>query len=97
MSSPQDPLKILVCGDVNGSFKELYQRVGAVNRKNGPFHMLLCVGNFFSTAAETNKQVPSEPPIPTFILGPTTAEQVENYPDSSGCEIGITGIIYLGK
>ena len=37
----------LVCGDVEGNFNLLFKRVANVNNKNGPFSMLLCVGNFF--------------------------------------------------
>jgi hypothetical protein len=94
---------MLVCGDVGGKWEELYQRVKVVNKKNGPFHMLLCVGDFFGkgfqeTEAEASDRLAliTEPPIPTFILGPTAQDQVGNYTDISGCEIGSSGIIYLG-
>jgi hypothetical protein len=41
----------LVCGDVEGRFKKLFTRVDTVNKKNGPFDLLLCVGNFFGDPA----------------------------------------------
>jgi len=66
--------------------------------------MLLCVGNFFSTSdpdPDTSSSTPvellNEPPIPTYILGPTDEAQVKKYPDMSGGEIGASGIVYLGN
>lgn len=29
----------LVCGDVRGEFDELFKRVNAVNKRNGPFEV----------------------------------------------------------
>lgn len=37
----------LLCGDVEGRFNSLFNRVEAINKKSGPFDLLLCVGNFF--------------------------------------------------
>lgn len=37
----------LVCGDVNGNFKVLFNRVDSINKKSGPFEILLAVGDFF--------------------------------------------------
>lgn len=34
-------------GDVEGRFNTLFSRVDTINKKSGPFDMLLCVGNFF--------------------------------------------------
>ncbi|EKX45758.1 hypothetical protein GUITHDRAFT_138633 [Guillardia theta CCMP2712] len=42
--------KVLVCGDAQGNLDELFNRVATVNAKNGPFDMLLCAGEFFSSA-----------------------------------------------
>lgn len=36
-----------MCGDVRGNLNQLFKRVSSVNEKNGPFSMLLCVGEFF--------------------------------------------------
>lgn len=44
--------KVLVSGDVNGNFHALYKRVAAVNKANGPFDILLCVGSFFTSAGD---------------------------------------------
>lgn len=38
----------LVCGDVLGNFKQFFNRLETINKKNGPFEFVLCVGEFFS-------------------------------------------------
>ena len=42
--------KVLVTGDPGGSLSTLFKRVAAVNKSNGPFDMLFCVGSFFCHA-----------------------------------------------
>ncbi|XP_064384076.1 CWF19-like protein 1 [Halichondria panicea] len=42
-------MKILVCGDVEGHFKQLFSRVQSILSKNKDFELLLCVGSFFSS------------------------------------------------
>lgn len=37
----------LLCGDVEGKFQTLFNRVDNIQKKSGPFDALLCVGNFF--------------------------------------------------
>lgn len=37
----------LVCGDVEGKFQTLFNRVENIQNKSGLFDALLCVGNFF--------------------------------------------------
>ena len=37
--------KVLLSGPVKGKFQQLFKRVAAVNKANGPFDILLCVGN----------------------------------------------------
>lgn len=37
----------LVCGDVRGNFKVLFNKLQNINQKSGPFDLLLCVGDFF--------------------------------------------------
>jgi hypothetical protein len=39
--------KILLCGDVEGKFNSLFNRVSTIDKKSGPFDCLFCVGNFF--------------------------------------------------
>ncbi|KAJ3126203.1 hypothetical protein HK101_005798, partial [Irineochytrium annulatum] len=37
----------LVVGAVNGAFDTLFKKVAAVNKKHGPFDVVLCTGDFF--------------------------------------------------
>ncbi|XP_078530119.1 CWF19-like protein 1 isoform X2 [Lissotriton helveticus] len=46
-------LRLLACGDVDGKFDILFNRVRAIQKKSGQFDLLLCVGNFFSTNPAT--------------------------------------------
>lgn len=39
--------KVLLSGDPEGKLGALFKRVAAVNKSNGPFDMLICVGSFF--------------------------------------------------
>jgi len=95
-AEPQKTMKILVCGDVEGNFEQVFSRVETVHRKNGPFDMLLCTGNFFPVVFdETKISVPSAP-IPTYILGPTSPSQANYYPNLNGAEIS-SNVTYLGK
>jgi hypothetical protein len=47
-------VKLLLCGDVKGNFGELFKRLDTVNKKNGPFDVALCVGEFFAPGGERN-------------------------------------------
>jgi hypothetical protein len=40
-------VKVLVSGDPGGKLSTLFKRVAAVNKSNGPFDYLFCVGSFF--------------------------------------------------
>lgn len=102
-------LKILVCGDVNGKYRQSFERVIQVNRKSGPFDMVLCVGEFFGVDCDQEYndlihgtlQLPS---IPVYILGPINERLIKYYKNEdkndsdfdSGFEL-IDGLIYLGK
>lgn len=44
------PVNVLIAGDCNGKLSALFKRVAAVNKSNGPFHVLFCVGGFFPTS-----------------------------------------------
>lgn len=46
----------MVAGDVEGQYDVLFNRVSSINKKSGPFDMLLCVGDFFSTSTESQFQ-----------------------------------------
>ncbi|KAJ8883083.1 hypothetical protein PR048_014922 [Dryococelus australis] len=89
----------LVCGDVNGKFKTLFIKVERVNKKQGPFAFLLCVGNFFGDSADSWKPYHDGKltvPITTYILGPRNPEKLKFFPDINGCELA-TNVSYLGK
>lgn len=58
--------KVLIAGDVNGCFSELFKRVETVNKKAGPFDALLCVGRFFGPGDE-HDEVPAD--LAQFING----------------------------
>ncbi|OAE21764.1 hypothetical protein AXG93_2550s1010 [Marchantia polymorpha subsp. ruderalis] len=67
--------RILIAGDVCGRLAALYKRVASVNKSNGPFDALLCVGQFFpsdpSGIEDMQKYIDgTEPiPLPTFFVG----------------------------
>ena len=92
------PIKVLAVGDVNGKFDELLKKVTTVNKKSGPFDLLICVGEFFGPDQALNKKVASGEvpfPIPTYILGPccpSTSQYFEE--DNSEFSQNLT---YLGK
>lgn len=90
--------KILVAGDVEGRFNQLFKRVTNVNQKNGPFSFLLCVGDFFGT--DNSQWLPYKSgalkvPLTTYVLGPHVPGLSSNYPDLKGCEL-CENVIYLG-
>uniref|UniRef100_A0A1B6J3M2 Cwf19-like C-terminal domain-containing protein n=1 Tax=Homalodisca liturata TaxID=320908 RepID=A0A1B6J3M2_9HEMI len=94
-------IKVLICGDVNGKFKTLYSRVEKVNKKSGPFDLLLCAGNFFGANTSIDewnlyKSGKKSVPVYTNILGPTDERLTKFYPDINGCELA-PNISYLGK
>uniref|UniRef100_A0A2K5M9J8 CWF19-like protein 1 n=1 Tax=Cercocebus atys TaxID=9531 RepID=A0A2K5M9J8_CERAT len=41
----QKPLRLLACGDVEGKFDILFNRVRAIQKKSGNFDLLLCMLN----------------------------------------------------
>ncbi|VDM46490.1 unnamed protein product [Toxocara canis] len=92
------PTKVLVSGDVNGHFEQLIKRVVSVNKKNGPFDMLICVGEFFGDDVQKNEEVIGgqlQFPITTYILGPCCQSTSTCYPDESA-EFS-SNLTYMGK
>ncbi|XP_047136802.1 CWF19-like protein 1 isoform X1 [Hydra vulgaris] len=99
------PIKILVCGSVDGHFSKFFKRIASINKKNGPFEMVLCVGNFFSAnpqCVENWKQFllsKTKVEIPVYILGPTLKQHEVFYSKEKlkdGEEL-FENILYLGK
>ncbi|KRY75958.1 CWF19-like protein 1 -like protein, partial [Trichinella pseudospiralis] len=91
--------RILVCGDVDGNFVNLWVRMEQVLRKVGTFEMMLVCGEFFGSDLQENRRVLNGElrcTIPTYILGPLKADSVRNYRTEAGAELG-HNLIYLGK
>ena len=100
------PYKILACGDVKGKFSTFFKKVKSVNTKNGPFEMIICVGDFFGDhefGESEDRQIWNEiksgkvkVPAPIYMLGPLNESQKTFYPDIDGCELA-PDVIYLGR
>lgn len=70
--------KVLLAGDCLGGFDQLFKKVAAVNKKNGPFDLLLCVGQFFEEASDDG-DIPealkkyvdgsAQLPVKTYFIG----------------------------
>ncbi|XP_014219436.1 CWF19-like protein 1 [Copidosoma floridanum] len=91
--------RVLLCGDVEGRFKLLFNKVDAINKKSGPFDFLFCVGNFFgknNADLEPFKAGTKTISVPTYIMGPNDDEGLVHYTDPTGGEI-CTNLTYLGK
>ncbi|KRX63711.1 CWF19-like protein 1 -like protein, partial [Trichinella sp. T9] len=91
--------RILVCGDVDGNFVNLWVRMEQVLRKVGTFEMMLVCGEFFGSDLQENRRVLNGElrcTIPTYILGPLKVDSVRNYRTEAGAELG-HNLIYLGK
>eukprot|EP00899_Mesostigma_viride_P019995 jgi/Mesvir1/27998/Mv20194-RA.1 len=75
------PRKVLLCGDPQGRLHTLFKRVAAVNKSNGPFDVVFCVGQFFPSAPANAAAPPpslelleymsgqKEVPLPTYFIG----------------------------
>ncbi|GAM25923.1 hypothetical protein SAMD00019534_090980 [Acytostelium subglobosum LB1] len=82
MSDEATVIKVLVVGDVSGAFTQLFKRVAAVNKSNGPFHMMLCVGAFFtpySTSLTVASTLSTESTESTTETALTMPEQLIPY------------------
>ena len=98
-------LKILIAGSVRGQYEKLFKRVADVNRKAGPFDLLLCVGDFFGTdIAAYNELINGStelPNVPTYILSRIPHQQMLQFHPNlnefdQGCEL-IDGVTFLGR
>ncbi|XP_064417448.1 CWF19-like protein 1 isoform X3 [Latimeria chalumnae] len=92
----------LVCGDVEGKFDALFNRVRTIQKKSGEFDLLLCVGNFFGSSSEAEsdwekyKAREKKAPIQTYVLGAVHQETVKYFSDVDGCDL-VENITYLGR
>ena len=103
-------LKILACGDVAGRISAWIKRIEAVEKKAGPFEMVLCVGSFFSSDPDAHEGIPKAEaqawqdllagrrrlPIPCYILGPNRAQEAPHFKDLGGYEI-CENLVHLGR
>ncbi|CAG0916211.1 unnamed protein product [Notodromas monacha] len=90
-------LRILIAGDVGGNYDKLLKRVNTVNKKAGPFDMLVCVGRFFGSASpgadlRALRSGIHSFPLSTYVLSPSE----EFNSGSSGEEI-CANLINLGS
>ncbi|XP_001513071.2 CWF19-like protein 1 [Ornithorhynchus anatinus] len=96
----QRPLRVLACGDVEGKFDALFNRVRAIQKKSGDFDLLLCVGSFFGSSSdaewEAYRKGVKKAPIQTYVLGANNQEAAKYFPDVDGCDLA-ENITYLGR
>lgn len=96
----QKPLRLLACGDVDGKFDVLFNRVRTIQKKSGNFDLLLCVGNFFGSTQDAEweeyKTGNKKAPIQTYVLGANNQETVSYFQHADGCELA-ENITYLGR
>lgn len=93
------PLKVLVSGDVEGRFDQLFARISSIQKKSGQFDILLCVGNFFGDKNDDWQKYKSgsaKVPLPVLILGPNKAEHVPLFSEGKDGEL-CENVTYLGK
>lgn len=48
MTALKENARILVIGPVKGKFEPFVEKMNSINEKSGPFHFILCVGDFFN-------------------------------------------------
>ncbi|XP_077293669.1 CWF19-like protein 1 homolog [Arctopsyche grandis] len=94
-----DKPKLLICGDVGGKFRSVFDRVESINQKSGPFDLLLVTGRFFgqnNDELESYKKGYRKVAVPTYILGPSYDVTEDLYPENEGEEL-FPNVTYLGK
>lgn len=99
-------VKVLVSGDPLGKLGTMFKRVAAVNKANGPFDYLFCVGSFFPNAgapedsaepdAETMDFLTGkrEIPVPCFFIGGFGAGSRKAMQEAAAA--GVARLQYLG-
>lgn len=104
MSDTTATLKVLASGDVDGRFAAFLKRLETVERKSGPFEMVLCVGSFFGAAGDDGDAAvwkallagERRVPMPVYLLGPNNQEEVGRFSDLKGYEL-CENVVYLGE
>ncbi|KJH41884.1 g-patch domain protein [Dictyocaulus viviparus] len=91
-------VRVLCVGDLRGQFEQFAKKLEAINKKNGPFDLLLCVGEFFGLDAVENESFLNgkvDFVIPTYVLGPCSSSTSVFYPEDL-VEFS-SNVTYLGK
>uniref|UniRef100_A0A8C2Z6V9 CWF19-like protein 1 n=1 Tax=Cyclopterus lumpus TaxID=8103 RepID=A0A8C2Z6V9_CYCLU len=76
--------------------------VQTIQKKAGPFDLLLCVGEFFGSTPEAEaewqqyKTGAKKAPVHTYILGAASQKAAKSFPSADGCELA-DNITYLGR
>uniref|UniRef100_A0A158P9P3 CWF19-like protein 1 homolog n=1 Tax=Angiostrongylus cantonensis TaxID=6313 RepID=A0A158P9P3_ANGCA len=94
----RDQVRVLCIGDLRGQFESLAKKLAVINEKNGPFDLLLCVGEFFGPDVKANERFLNGDVnfvVPTYVLGPCSPSTSEFYPKDS-VEFS-SSVTYLGK
>ena len=95
----KESVKILVAGSVNGNFKQLCTRVNNVNRKSGPFQLLLIPGQVIGDNVETwlgLRDGTYTIDVPTYILGATDEAHSAYFAHIADGEV-TDNVTYLGR
>uniref|UniRef100_A0A672HVK9 CWF19-like protein 1 n=1 Tax=Salarias fasciatus TaxID=181472 RepID=A0A672HVK9_SALFA len=98
----EQPVRVLVCGDVQGQFNALFSRVQTIQKKTGQFDLLLCVGEFFGSTPEAEaewqqfKTGAKKAPVHTYVLGAASPDTETWFEKADGCELA-ENITYLGR
>ena len=94
------PVKILVCGNIDGKFNQVFNRVATVNKKNGPFEFLLCCGNFFGSGDNSEwaayREATRRVPLQTYVLGSASRLPRDLHPDADADEL-CPDVVALGE
>ncbi|KAK9722796.1 hypothetical protein K7432_002418 [Basidiobolus ranarum] len=95
------PLKTIVVGSVHGQIKQLFSKIELINKKNGPFDVLLCGGDFFGSHLEDLEDLVENRinvPVTTYFISGSNAipEIIQNKIDQNHGEV-CSNLFYLGK
>ncbi|KAL3320965.1 26S protease regulatory subunit 8 [Cichlidogyrus casuarinus] len=93
------PQMSLVCGDVKGNLKVLFNRLTKIFKNAGQFESLFCVGDFFGPDLSQIKQLIDkqiEAPLPIFVVSPLPDNAKELICDPDGCQIA-ENVKFLGN
>ncbi|KAJ3112405.1 hypothetical protein HDU96_004584 [Phlyctochytrium bullatum] len=65
-------MKVLAVGSVKGAFESFFSKVSAINKKHGPFDLIICTGDFFGKASPESLEKLTKGefkvPVSTYII-----------------------------